>query len=111
MHNRILDMVGEQISYDLSRSFHAAGSSNSSNDPKSVSEILRSNSLALGHSALGGKGHKDDDVGGSALHGYFHFIDFVQLQVSFIHLDYIIFHQHFVMLNALLYFEGGIRAV
>ena len=58
-------MIEDQISYDLSRSFHANGAAPSDS-------ISRTPSL-----------DKLDDPGsatGSALHGYFQFIDFVQLQ-------------------------------
>lgn len=59
-----MEVIEQQISYDLSRSFHNSNIANNR-------EATRSMSI-----------HSDkDDIGSSgALHGYFQFIDFVQLQ-------------------------------
>lgn len=67
LHNHIMEMIEEQISYDLSRTFQGSGGRGSSEN-----DIRRSRS--------GSAGGEDDPVSASALHGYFQFIDFVQLQ-------------------------------
>lgn len=64
-HNHILELIEDQISYDLSRSFH--------------SQVLTGKDLLFAPSteSLDGIGAQ-----GEGLQGYFNFIDFVQLQVK-----------------------------
>lgn len=77
IHNSILEVIEEQISYDLSRSFDANAISSS----EAVNR-LRSSSTAVESFDKTDEGTSAGAGSGGALHGLFQFIDFVQLQVS-----------------------------
>jgi hypothetical protein len=77
MHNHIFELIEEQISYDISRSFSAQAQ----NDTGKTNEVTHRMTRGLSFSA-----DKMDDIQAAGLQGglqgYFGFIDFVQLQVK-----------------------------